>query len=134
MAALLTFISLFARTGGDAAAKGISALSWTLPLPDGDRGTIEVMDPHPLARLASTTVGFPRHSAWEIRDTDSDRNVTLDVFRSSVARQLLVLRRHALHEALSRSTSRSMFGKSRRLPVDTGKLAKMATISTARRC
>jgi len=87
------------------------------------------MAPHPLARLvfndckipASQRVGDPGHG-FKIAMS------TLDIFRSSVAAAALGFARHALHEALSRSTRRSMFGQALAdFQLTQAKLAKMAT-------
>jgi acyl-CoA dehydrogenase len=124
------FYLVFARSGEAAGAKGISAF-----IVDADaRGLeiaerIEVMAPHPLARLvfkdcrvpATQRLGGPGQG-FKIAMS------TLDIFRSSVAAAALGFARCALHEALSRSTSRKMFGQALAdFQLTQAKLARMAT-------
>jgi acyl-CoA dehydrogenase len=124
------FYLVFARTGEEAGAKGISAFivdSNTKGLEIAER--IEVIAPHPLARLvlkdchvpATQRLGEPGQG-FKIAMT------TLDIFRSSVAAAAVGFARCALHEALSRSTSRKMFGHALAdFQLTQAKLAKMAT-------
>jgi len=124
------FYLLFARTGEDAGAKGISAFIVDAATPGLEIAErIEVMAPHPLARLAFKDCRIP--AAQRLGDTGQGFKIamsTLDVFRSSVAAAALGFARHALHEALSRSTSRSMFGQVLAdFQLTQAKLAKMAT-------
>jgi acyl-CoA dehydrogenase len=124
------FYLVFARTGEAAGAKGISAFivdANMLGLEIAER--IEVMAPHPLARLvfkdcrvpATQRLGDPGHG-FKIAMS------TLDIFRSSVAAAAVGFARCALHEALSRSTSRKMFGQALSdFQLTQAKLAKMAT-------
>jgi len=124
------FYLVFARSGEAAGAKGISAF-----IVDADaRGLeiaerIEVMAPHPLARLvfkdcripATQCLGGPGQG-FKIAMS------TLDIFRSSVAAAALGFARCALQEALARSTSRKMFGQALAdFQLTQAKLAKMAT-------
>jgi len=124
------FYLLFARTGEDAGAKGISAFIVDAATPGLEIAErIEVMAPHPLARLAFNDCRIP--AAQRLGDPGHGFKIamsTLDVFRSSVAAAALGFARHALHEALSRSTSRSMFGQVLAdFQLTQAKLAKMAT-------
>ncbi|HEV7523251.1 MAG TPA: acyl-CoA dehydrogenase family protein [Candidatus Angelobacter sp.] len=124
------FYLVFARTGEEAGGKGISAFivdSNTKGLQIAER--IEVIAPHPLARLvfkdchvpATQRLGEPGQG-FKIAMT------TLDIFRSSVAAAAVGFARCALHEALSRSTSRKMFGHALAdFQLTQAKLAKMAT-------
>ena len=124
------FYLVFARTGEAAGAKGISAF-----IVDADaRGLeiaerIEVMAPHPLARLVFQDCRVP--AAQRLGDPGQGFKIamsTLDIFRSSVAAAALGFARCALHEALSRSTSRKMFGQQLAdFQLTQAKLAKMAT-------
>jgi acyl-CoA dehydrogenase len=124
------FYMVFARTGEAAGAKGISAFIVDANAPGLEIAErIEVMAPHPLARLVfkncripATQLLGPRGHGFKIAMT------TLDIFRSSVAAAAVGFARCALHEALSRSTSRKMFGHALAdFQLTQAKLAKMAT-------
>jgi acyl-CoA dehydrogenase len=124
------FYLVFARTGEEAGAKGISAFIVDADSPGLEIAQrIEVMAPHPLARLvfkdcrvsATQCLGDPGQG-FKIAMS------TLDIFRSSVAAAAVGFARCALHEALSRSTSRKMFGQALAdFQLTQAKLAKMAT-------
>src|ERR1043166_9454503 len=87
------------------------------------------MAPHPLARLVFKDCRIP--ATQRLGESGQGFKIamaTLDVFRSSVAAAALGCARCALHEALSRSTSRKMFGQQLAdLHLTQAKLAKMAT-------
>jgi acyl-CoA dehydrogenase len=124
------FYLMFARTGEAAGAKGISAFivdANTAGLEIAER--IEVMAPHPLARLVFQDCRIP--ATQRLGDPGQGFKIamsTLDIFRSSVAAAALGFARCALHEALSRSTSRKMFGQALAdFQLTQAKLAKMAT-------
>src|SRR5580765_1910443 len=124
------FYLVFARTGEAAGAKGISAFivdATTPGLEIAER--IEVMAPHPLARLVFKDCLIPATQC--LGDPGQGFKIamsTLDIFRSSVAAAALGFARCALHEALSRSTSRKMFGQALAdFQLTQAKLAKMAT-------
>jgi acyl-CoA dehydrogenase len=124
------FYLMFARTGEAAGAKGISAFivdANTAGLEIAER--IEVMAPHPLARLVFKDCRIP--ATQRLGDPGQGFKIamsTLDIFRSSVAAAALGFARCALHEALSRSTSRKMFGQALAdFQLTQAKLAKMAT-------
>ena len=124
------FYLLFARTGEEAGAKGISAFIVDAATPGLEIAErIEVMAPHPLARLAFKDCRIP--AGQLLGDPGQGFKIamsTLDIFRSSVAAAALGFARHALHEALSRSTSRTMFGQVLAdFQLTQAKLAKMAT-------
>jgi acyl-CoA dehydrogenase len=103
---------VFARTGEAPGAKGLSAF-----IVRGDNPglsvaeRIEVMAPHPLARLAfkncrvgaDDLIGAPGNG-FKIAMT------TLDVFRTSVGAAALGFARRALAETLKRARSRELFG------------------------
>ena len=124
------FYLVFARTGEEPGSRGISAFIVDADTPGlkiAER--IEVMAPHPLARLvfrdcrvsAARRLGSPGQG-FKIAMS------TLDIFRSSVAAAALGFARRALLEALSRSTSRKMFGQALAdFQLTQAKLAKMAT-------
>jgi acyl-CoA dehydrogenase len=124
------FYLVFARTGEAAGAKGISAF-----IVDANASgleiaqRIEVMAPHPLARLVFKDCRIP--FTQRLGDPGQGFKIamsTLDIFRSSVAAAAVGFARCALHEALSRSTSRKMFGQALAdFQLTQAKLAKMAT-------
>lgn len=124
------FYLVFARTGEAAGAKGISAFLVDAHAPGLEIAErIEVMAPHPLARLAFKDCRVP--VTQRLGDPGQGFKIamsTLDIFRSSVAAAALGFARCALHEALSRSTSRKMFGQALAdFQLTQAKLAKMAT-------
>jgi acyl-CoA dehydrogenase len=124
------FYLVFARTGEEAGAKGISAFIVDANTPGLEiAGRIEVMAPHPLARLVFKDCRIP--AAQMVGDPGQGFKIamsTLDIFRSSVAAAALGFARRALHEALARSTSRKMFGQVLAdFQLTQAKLAKMAT-------
>jgi acyl-CoA dehydrogenase len=106
------FYVVFARTGEAPGARGISAFlveAGTPGLEIAER--IEVIAPHPLARLRFTGCRVPL--AQRIGAPGEGFKVamrTLDVFRTSVAAAALGFARRALDEGLQRSTGRRMFG------------------------
>jgi acyl-CoA dehydrogenase len=120
---------VFARTGEDLGAKGLSAFL----VPAASTGLtvaerLHTMAPHPLARLhfdrvkvgADALIGQPGEGFKVAM-------AVLDVFRPTVGAAALGMARRALHEALERSQTRQLFGK----PLDNlqmvqGHLADMA--------
>jgi alkylation response protein AidB-like acyl-CoA dehydrogenase len=111
-------------------AKGISAYIVDAGTPGFDIAErIEVIAPHPLARLRFSDCRIPL--AQRIGAAGEGFKVamrTLDVFRTSVAAAALGFARRALDEALSRATTRRMFDQ--RLAdfqLTQAKLAQMAT-------
>lgn len=124
------FYLMFARTGEDSGAKGISAFIVDANTPGLEIAErIEVMAPHPLARLVFKECRIP--AAQRLGEPGQGFKIamsTLDIFRSSVAAAALGFARRALYEALSRSTSRKMFGQVLAdFQLTQAKLAKMAT-------
>lgn len=124
------FYVVFARTGEAPGARGISALLVDAEAPGlAIAQRIDVMAPHPLARLrfdgcripASCLIGEPGEG-FRIA------MATLDVFRTSVAAAALGFARRALDEALARARSRTMFGQALAdFQLTQAKLAQMAT-------
>ncbi len=106
------FYVVFARTGEAPGARGISAFIVDADTPGLEIAErIDVIAPHPLARLKFTNCRLPlsqRIGAGGEGFKIAMR--TLDVFRTSVAAAALGFARRALHEALGRATSRKMFG------------------------
>jgi alkylation response protein AidB-like acyl-CoA dehydrogenase len=129
------FYVLFARSGEAPGARGLSAFIVEAGTPGFHSAErIEVMAPHPLARLrfegcrvaASQRLGAAGEGfKLAMR--------TLDVFRTSVAAAALGFARRALDEAVQRATTRRMFGGVLAdLQLTQSKLAQMAlTIDSA---
>lgn len=73
---------------------------------------IDVMAPHPLARLRFDGCRLPAGALIGAEGEGFKIAMrTLDVFRTSVAAAALGFARRALHEGLARATSRTMFGQ-----------------------
>jgi len=107
------FYCVFARTGEAPGTRGISAFVVDADTPGLEISEkIPVIAPHPLATLhfrdcrvpAANLLGKPG-AGFKLAMQ------TLDIFRTSVAAAAVGFARHALDEALSRSTSRKMFGQ-----------------------
>jgi acyl-CoA dehydrogenase len=125
------FYVVFARTALDLpAAKGLSAFLIEADAPGlviAER--IDVMAPHPLARLRFDGCRVPvTERLGEAGRGMKIALATLDVFRTSVAAAALGFARRALDESLSRSTSRRLFGQTLAdFQLTQAKLAQMAT-------
>ncbi|MFC5462786.1 acyl-CoA dehydrogenase family protein [Massilia niabensis] len=121
---------VFARTGEAPGSRGISAFIVDADLPGFEIAErIDVIAPHPLARLCFTDCRVP--VSKRLGDAGQGFKVamaTLDIFRTSVAAAALGFARRALDEALARATSRKMFGKTLAdFQLTQAKLAQMAT-------
>ena len=104
--------TVFARTGEAPGAKGISCFLVPADTPGltvAER--IEVVAPHPLARLAFEDCRVPV-SAMIGRPGDGFRIAmsVLDVFRSTVGAAALGFARRALDETIARASGRELFG------------------------
>jgi acyl-CoA dehydrogenase len=124
------FYVVFARTGEAPGAKGISAFVVDAQAPGLEIAErIEVIAPHPLARLAFRGCRVPGSALLGARGEGFKIAMrTLDVFRTSVAAAALGLARRALSEALDRATGRAMFGATLAdFQITQSKLAQMAT-------
>jgi acyl-CoA dehydrogenase len=124
------FYVVFCRTGEAPGPRGISAFivdAGTPGLEIAER--IEVIAPHPLARLRFRDCRVPL--SQRIGQAGEGFKVamrTLDVFRTSVAAAALGFARRALDEALRRATSRRMFNQTLAdFQLSQAKLAQMAT-------
>ncbi|SDH35416.1 MULTISPECIES: acyl-CoA dehydrogenase family protein [unclassified Duganella] len=124
------FYVVFARTGEQPGARGISAFIVDADAPGltiAER--INVIAPHPLARLRFSDCRIP--SSKRLGEAGQGFKVamaTLDVFRTSVAAAALGFARRALDEALARATQRQMFGQVLAdFQLTQAKLAEMAT-------
>src|SRR5690606_1151768 len=103
---------VFARTGEAPGAKGISAFVVPADTPGlkvAER--LEVVAPHPLARLSFDDVRLPA-SAMIGKPGEGFRIAmsVLDVFRSTVGAAALGFARRALDETVSRVRQRELFG------------------------
>jgi alkylation response protein AidB-like acyl-CoA dehydrogenase len=124
------FYVVFARTGEAPGARGISAFVVDAGTPGFEIAErIEVIAPHPLARLRFDGCRIP--VAQRIGEAGQGFKVamaTLDVFRTSVAAAALGFARRALDEALAHATGRRMFGQLLSdFQLTQAKLAQMAT-------
>src|SRR5215217_1466317 len=107
------FYVVFARTGEAPGARGISAFIVDADMPGFEVAErIDVIAPHPLARLRFTNCRVPvSKRLGEAGQGFKVAMATLDIFRTSVAAAALGFARRALDEALLRASSRKMFGK-----------------------
>lgn len=103
---------VFARTGEADGARGLSAFvvpAKTAGLEVAER--LEVIAPHPLARLVFNNVQVPANAM--IGDAGQGFKIAmsvLDVFRSTVGAAALGFARRALDESVNRAKSRELFG------------------------
>jgi acyl-CoA dehydrogenase len=106
------FYTVFARTGEAPGAKGLSVFvvdADTAGLEIAER--IEVIAPHPLARLRFNGCRIP--ASRRLGEAGAGFRIamaTLDVFRSTVGAAALGMARRALAEAIAHSRSRQIFG------------------------
>jgi acyl-CoA dehydrogenase len=121
--------TVFARTGEAPGAKGISAFLVPADTPGlSVAERLEVVAPHPLARLAFANCRVPS-SAMIGRPGDGFKIAmsVLDVFRSTVAAAALGFARRALDESLARAATRRLFGAPMaEMQMVQGHLAEMA--------
>lgn len=103
---------VFARTGEAPGARGLSAF-----IVEGDNPgltvaeRIEVIAPHPLARLSFKNCRVPADALiGKAGDGFKIAMATLDVFRTTVGAAALGFARRALDETLKRAASRQLFG------------------------
>ena len=124
------FYVVFARTGEAPGSRGITAFIVEAGTPGFDIAErIDVIAPHPLARLRFTHCRVPL--ANRIGAGGEGFKIamrTLDVFRTSVAAAALGFARRAMEEGLARATTRKMFGQTLAdFQLTQAKLAQMAT-------
>jgi acyl-CoA dehydrogenase len=124
------FYVVFARTGEAPGARGISAFIVDADTPGFSVAErIEVIAPHPLARLRFDHCRVP--AARRLGEAGQGFKVamaTLDVFRTSVAAAALGLARRAFDEAIAHAATRKMFGQTLAdFQLTQAKLAEMAT-------
>jgi len=123
------FYVVFARTGEAPGSRGISAFIVEAGNPGLEIAErIEVIAPHPLARLRFSNCRVPRSQMIGAPGEGFKVAMrTLDVFRTSVAAAALGFARRALQEGLAHAKSRAMFGaRLADLPLTQAKLADMA--------
>ncbi len=121
---------VFARTGEAPGAKGLSAFVVDASTPGLEIAErIEVIAPHPLARLRFDGCRVPvANRIGKPGDGFKVAMGTLDVFRATVGAAALGFARRALDEALDRSSGRRMFGAPLAdLQMTQAALADMAT-------
>lgn len=104
---------VFARTGEAPGARGISAFAVDAGTPGLEIAErIEVIAPHPLARLRFAGCRVPKDRLLGAPGEGFKLAMrTLDIFRASVAGAALGFARRALDEALSHAKNRPMFGQ-----------------------
>ncbi|MGF6662708.1 acyl-CoA dehydrogenase [Paraburkholderia atlantica] len=123
------FYVVFARTGEAPGARGISAFIVDAETPGLDIAErIDVIAPHPLARLRFTNARVPMSRMLGVPGEGFKIAMrTLDIFRTSVAAASLGFARHAMAEGLARAASRKMFGQTLGdFQLTQAKLAQMA--------
>ncbi len=123
------FYVLFARTGEAPGSRGISAFIVDAGMPGFEIAErIDVIAPHPLARLRFTNCRVPKSQMLGAPGEGFKLAMrTLDVFRTSVAAAALGFARRALQEGLAQAKARPMFGgRLSDLPLTQAKLADMA--------
>ena len=124
------FYVVFVRTGEAPGSRGISAFIVDADTPGFEIAErIDVIAPHPLARLRFTECRVPLNARVGAPGEGFKVAMrTLDVFRTSVAAASLGFARRALAEALARATTRKMFsGVLADFQLTQAKLAQMAT-------
>ena len=124
------FYVVFARTGELPGARGISAFIVDADTPGLEIAErIDVIAPHPLARLAFRQCRVPAgQRLGEAGQGFKVAMATLDVFRTSVAAAALGFARRAFDEAIAHATTRKMFGQTLAdFQLTQAKLADMAT-------
>jgi len=124
------FYVVFARSGEAPGSRGISAFIVDATTPGFEIAErIDVIAPHPLARLRFTNCRVPlERRLGEPGEGFKIAMRTLDVFRTSVAAASLGFARRAFDEALARCTTRKMFnGILADFQLTQVKLAQMAT-------
>ncbi len=124
------FYVVFARTGEQPGARGISAFIVDADAPGLEIAErIDVIAPHPLARLAFRNCRVA--AGQRLGEPGQGFKVamaTLDVFRTSVAAAALGFARRAFDEAIAHASTRKMFGQTLAdFQLTQAKLAEMAT-------
>jgi acyl-CoA dehydrogenase len=127
---IASYYVVFARSETAPGTKGLSAFVVEAETPGLDATEhIEVVAPHPLAKLTFRGCRVPRSRlVGESGQGFEIAMATLDIFRASVGAAALGFARRALDEALARAESREQFGrKLGDFQITQAKLADMAT-------
>jgi acyl-CoA dehydrogenase len=103
---------VFARSGGAGGARGLSAFVVDADAPGlSVVERIEVIAPHPLARLRFDGVRVPvANRLGQPGEGFKVAMATLDIFRATVGAAALGFARRALHETIEHASSRKLFG------------------------
>ena len=103
---------VFARTGEAPGARGLSAFMVDADTPGlSVAERIEVIAPHPLARLSFDGVRVPvANRLGKPGEGFKVAMATLDIFRSTVGAAALGFARRALHETIEHAATRKLFG------------------------
>jgi len=123
------FYCVFARTGEAEGARGLSAVVVDAPIKGlAVTERIELLAPHPMARLAFTGCHVPAENQLGAGGTGfKTAMATLDIFRSTVGAAALGFARRAMAEALAHTQARELFGGPLAdLPITQERLAEMA--------
>ncbi|MCJ9429959.1 acyl-CoA dehydrogenase family protein [Kordiimonas marina] len=123
------FYCVFARSGEADGARGLSAAVVDADTPGLEiEERIEVIAPHPLARLFFQGCTVPAGNLLGARGGGFKLAMqTLDIFRSTVGAAALGFARRALDEAVTHTKSRVLFGKPlAEQPITQERLAEMA--------
>ncbi len=121
---------VFARTGEAPGTRGLSAFVVTPDMPGFEVAErLEVIAPHPLARLRFTDLRVPVENRLGAAGEGFKIAMrTLDIFRSSVAAAATGFARRALDEGLAHARGRAMFGHTLAdFQITQAKLGEMAT-------
>jgi acyl-CoA dehydrogenase len=124
------FYCVFARTSAEGGSRGISAFIVPANAPGlvvAER--IEVIAPHPLARLEFRSCRVPADALLGVEGGGFKLAMqTLDIFRASVGAAALGFARRAQDEAIAHARSRAMFGGMQAdLQLTQAALGEMAT-------
>jgi acyl-CoA dehydrogenase len=123
------FYIVFARTGEEPGARGLSAFIVEADNPGlAIAERLEVMAPHPLARLRFDSCRVPASAIiGNAGEGFKIAMATLDVFRTTVGAAALGFARRALDETLRRAANRHLFGAPlAELQMVQGHIAEMA--------
>ena len=123
------FYVVFARTGEQPGARGLSAFVVSADIPGLEIAErLDVIAPHPLARLRLDNCRLPASALiGEPGQGFKVAMATLDIFRATVGAAALGFARKALALSLLRARDRSLFGEAMsELQLVQGMLAEMA--------
>jgi acyl-CoA dehydrogenase len=124
------FYCVFARTGAEGGARGISAFVVPANAPGlSVAERFDLISPHPIARLEFGGCRLPNDALIGAEGDGFKLAMrTLDIFRASVGAAALGFARRALDEAIGHARSRAMFGgRLADLQLTQAALGEMAT-------